>query len=578
MRSDLPLDSPGTARPAWPARVTVAHAAFGAIVALAAVMRWVDLGALPLSSAEAVDALAAWARGHGGSATALSPFYANLTGLLLLVARADDAVVRLVPALLGVALVGTTWALRGELGGAGVLAAALLLAASPVHSTLARTAGGDGPALLAVALLALALLRYDRDGRPGWLGLAALALGAGVTTSPLFYTGALTFVPAWLLWRGSAAPDRATARDVWQRVGLAALPVAVALATALLFMPGGLGESADIVQRWLGHFSLTAPWSTRALPLVNLFAFESAVWLLAALVLYRATRADAPRNRSWALLCLTWSAAAIGVTLLQDGPVANAALVVLPLYWWFGAELGAGLRGPFTWRSGLATGLVALILFASLTNLGRYVYYAVGDPSFIVNLLVIVMVLLLFVPMLVYLALEDPTAAVHGVTLGALLFAAFLLWGNGWWLSHSAANDPRTLWATDGTHPAVRELRATLRETSLQQTQAATELPLQVALDTPTLRWYLRDFSAAAFGGALVPGSAPVAGVVSAEVTPELDGAYVRHTFAVHQHEAVPAATPRTSVGTLRWWLFRYDDRPVTVDFVTVWLRDTRTP
>ncbi|MDX1688117.1 MAG: glycosyltransferase family 39 protein, partial [Candidatus Promineifilaceae bacterium] len=169
--------------------------------ALAAVLRLANLNAIPLAPGEAQEALAVWRFWQpesSGPAFDYSPAYFSLTSLLMLVLGDGEAVMRVVPAVFGVALPLLPWFWRRYLGVVGALTASLLLAVSPIATITARTAGGAAIALTAVLLVLIAWTRYLDEGRRGWLVAVFGALGLGLASGPLFLSGLATAGLAWL--------------------------------------------------------------------------------------------------------------------------------------------------------------------------------------------------------------------------------------------------------------------------------------------------------------------------------------------------------------------------------------------
>ncbi len=107
----------------WWERLTVADGLFVCVLVLGAVMRFANLGRIPLSNAEAELALAVWRfwQPVSESITISSPAYFTLTSLLTQVLGFSDAAMRLVPALFGLGVVYLPWLLRERLGSAGAL-------------------------------------------------------------------------------------------------------------------------------------------------------------------------------------------------------------------------------------------------------------------------------------------------------------------------------------------------------------------------------------------------------------------------------------------------------------------------
>ena len=249
--------------------LTVERAAYIAVGLLAAALRFFQLGLRPLAESEAVQALAAFRFSHGtiqaapaGAIPAL--FTGNVAAFTLF--GGGDAIARWLPALAGLVLVLLPYGLRGRLGRGGALAASLLLALSPVAVYYSRAL--DGAILVAACGLALviSLVSYFDSHRPGYLYLAAAALGLGLCAGPAMLTLLLIFgvYGAWLFasarWlnreRGWPALKGAWAAargepGLLTKFGVTLAAVFGLVATTLVLHPAGIGNAADLLGAWL---------------------------------------------------------------------------------------------------------------------------------------------------------------------------------------------------------------------------------------------------------------------------------------------------------------------------------------
>jgi len=239
MASDYHSPTPDTfpaaqpiAQPAlWRARLaglTVADGLMALIVAAAALLRLGDLGGPLLSPGEATAALANWQFWSAVPLTmpVASPAYFAFTHLVMALGGSGDTAARLAPAVFGLLTVALPWLWRGRARPVAWLVAGLFLAVSPLLVAVSRTAGGDAIALFAVLLLAVAGLNRraaEDTAARRWAIVAGAALGLGLTSSPLFYSGLVALLIAALAARRK--------RNVAQAVELADVAQAVVLAS-----------------------------------------------------------------------------------------------------------------------------------------------------------------------------------------------------------------------------------------------------------------------------------------------------------------------------------------------------------
>lgn len=603
------------ARPAgWLARLTIADALFGLILVAAAIIRLVALDRVPLSPNEAQEALAVWRfwQPVGGeatfatklvssSATFSSPAYFTLTALLSQVGGFGDATMRLVPALFGIGLVALPWWLRPQLGVRGALVTTCLLAASPLATIAARTASGDAIALFALMLFVVAWLRlvqpaerepaqpavdFPHDSR--WFYLLLVAVGLGLTTSPLFYTGLVTLAFAWVVWR-AIGPSAVVMgrREAWQqevtrnRGILIGAAVFVALSTLFLSYLPGLGTAASLPARWLAQFSLQGGLPALLNPFLAIARYEIVLLPLGltaiAWVIWR--------EQPLANFCVYWLAGLFILMLLQPGVMSNALLVTLPGYLLLGRFAHALLSDSLpvgSWRS-RAVWLVAgggiLVGMVGLAHLARYGRISLYTPQELAHVWLLLTLFVFAAVTLYYLWTWDSEVVAQGTLLAFLALFLFYHWGTAWWLGHHAANDPRERWVQTATDDELPQLVTTLRHISQQITGADTDLAIFSGVDTPVLRWYLRDFRQMQWGDGL-----PVGLQTDVVITPDgndpLFGSdYMGSDFGLVrtdlQPETTASATPLLS--TLRWWLFHQSSAVVNQERVVLWVRTDLT-
>ena len=162
------------------------------IMVAAGILRLFELGASPLSPSEAAEA---WAALEGEPASASGLIF-GINRALFWLFGADDAIARLVPALIGTALPLAAWLLAPVIGRRGALASAVLLALSPSLVFFSRSVSGVMPGLAAALLWLVALWRYRDEPSDRWLALSGIALGAGLAAGPTFITTALLILAA----------------------------------------------------------------------------------------------------------------------------------------------------------------------------------------------------------------------------------------------------------------------------------------------------------------------------------------------------------------------------------------------
>jgi uncharacterized protein (TIGR03663 family) len=232
----------------WRITVTWEMAAYATLIAAAFLMRFWDLGSRALHHDESLHAYFANQLYEGGGYEHTPVLHGPLqifgTALTFFVAGgAGDTAARVLPALLGTALVALPLLFRERLGRTGALATAALLALSPTLLYYSRFARNDIWIAFFTLTLAACLWRYVEDRRPRWLygiaGLLALSFAAKETT---FITSA-TLIAFLNLWLASDLAGQTLACTGEPRLmrpfyTLAYVPFAWLIAALWPFVPG----------------------------------------------------------------------------------------------------------------------------------------------------------------------------------------------------------------------------------------------------------------------------------------------------------------------------------------------------
>ncbi len=557
----------------WTASFTVADGLMLLIGLLAAVARFANLGAQPLSPAEADAALTSWqfARGVPLTVAPDSPAYFTFTSLIMSLGGDGDAASRLAPAIFGLLTVLLPWLWRGRFRPGVWLTAGALLAVSPIQMIVSRTAGGDAIALFALALLAVAAARLGDGER--WSMAAGAALGLGLTSAPLFYTGLLALAPAWWVFGSSEGLDRTTIRAVALSAGV----VFLAVAAGGLFYPQGLGGALGLLPAWLAQFGLAGGAATLD-PLLTLLRYEPALLVLGVPAAIWALRRDATIGRQMTL----WMGLLLLLLLLQSNMPQQAAAALAPGYLLIGLMAGDLLAEALPRleqrRVWLVGGGLALLGMTLLISMGRFTKLGLwtGAQASLVGLAVMAFV---FAGIAVVAALAwESSAARRGAFLGVILLLFYWQWGTGWHLSQQAANDPGERWVTVGTDDDVPVLMNLISRVSRQAANSNTDLDVFSTVDSPVLRWYFRHFGRFMSGATLPVDTTAAVVVTSAEVEPQLPSDYFGADFGLEQHEVADAPLFTGGGGTalaetLNAWLFHRTTTPLVPQRIVVWLR-----
>lgn len=539
-------------------------------LAAALMMRLPVLAQMPLSVAESAEAWAVWRFWQAGSDGLLlpisSPAYFTLTAVVSQLSGHNDAIARLVPALIGTAAALLPWLLHKRLGTIGAFVAAMLMAASPLHAAIARTAGGDAIALFSLLLLLTAVIQLHDTHHPRWQTIAAIALGLGFASSPLFYGGLFTLLLATAVQRW-AEGGRWVLVD-WKKIGLIAAATFFLSSTLFLWYPAGIGAAAQLPATWLGSFALTAGLEQFFHPFFILVRYETIALVLMVGALLWALRDERP----FSLFLVYWMAATLFLLLVQQGNRDNAVLLTLPGFLLIGLKTEQLLaprlvRG--SWIAALAFGTFGAVLFV---NLARYARMGTLDSDQFLAIWIGLLLLLLGLLLLYFWQDWQLTAVFQGALIAILAVTLFLQWGTAWELSHLSANDPRERWVDVGTSESVRTMAAVMRDLSDEFAKSESGITIASAVESPLLRWYLRDFTQLDTGNTIPPETTArllITGVENGRFAENYVGADFDLT-----HPS-PIVRPQMNIAAaLRWVLFHdYPEPMPEAEKVILWWR-----
>lgn len=566
------------------------------LLLLAATLRLVGLGAAPLSSGEAAQALAAYQTAHEGGippeARTTSPLLFHTNVLLFALFHGGDGLARLVPALCGVGLVLTPLLLRRYLGRWGALGSGLMLALSPSLLALSRTLDGTVPAALGVMLLVGAVARYLDSWRSAWIPLGGVGLALALTAGPavwgLLLGLALALVAGLWLWREQVPWIWPMIRPALGRA-LAALTLGLFVFGAGLGLhPAGLAATGEQFLRWLapdaGH-KINFMLQVLSEPLILLTGIAGAALALS-------------RRYGMGLMWLFWTVVGTIGAALTPTP-ASPALWLVPLAGLGGLaveELARALQKSIRRTYGWVYGALSLVLWThSGLVLARYSRYAQPADLFLMGVglaLQVLLVLFFSVALSVPEGDEPPeeasrrallfvlhrAALVLGIVLLAVTFAA------GWRVARVCPGEP-TCAPGVVSDPVAPDLRLLAAETEriLTQTPVRSEMRCRLRLvdPDPAVTWALRDLRSrfcSAESSQEVPVSAFKAeapdekpALIVAPAGVSIPEGYYGTAFTLRRAWALP----RTSHEWARWWLYRASLTPLPpAEQVVLWVRE----
>lgn len=597
-----------------PARLTVETLLYVLIIGLAVALRLWQLGAYPLSGEEATQSLAALAlyQGQPVEAGQYSPLLLSLNTLFFILFGSSDGTARLATVLLGLALVILPLTLRRQLGRPVCLIASLLLAISPTTLYLSRTLNGEIGVAVGGLMLVAGFFNWVDENRPGWLWLIAGGLALLLTTGPMAYSLLVVFGlivllrwPAFKALMGTAhqagsdteerkeseagtgaadsreasaslSPDRETGLRKAAIVFLASLAI---LATTAAFNISGFSQIGNFGADWVSRFGFqTRPEA--GFNAVFLLTIYEPLILVAGLTGLALTL-TLHRNLLGTVFG-GWFMGILVLDLVMGGrPNGNVILAVVPLTFLAAialAELGQGVRRRGTWdNEGILVGAGLVIAGFAYIGLAGWLIRTCGaeDRLCQYSWLQPVAALALFLVIVAFFGLlSKPEAALRGAALAGVALGLLVTINIGWHLNYGPLmNLGYQPLAGIPASPGLEKLAETLTTQSNVRVGDPTLLDVTLAgVDSPALRWQLRDFDHLQQANSLSPEAAATAIITSPANGEGLDlgQAYFGQDFDL---DAVWSPVGLGAKNFIQWLIYRQVNDLPQSNRVILWLR-----
>ena len=556
---------------------TLEHALYGLALAFAIGLRFLHLGALPLSDFEADWALQAMQITHGlKPVIGPNPAYVHLTALLFYIFGSTNFLARFWPALAGCALVLAAWSLRGRFGRVPALILAYGLAIDPGLVAMSHLAGGP---MLAVASLVLTALMW-MDNRRAAAGLFA---GLALLSGPSVWLGLTGVGLAWVFGSGigrkkpqQVEEDAALTEKVSSPVrfylqearvalfwGLGTLIIAGSL---FLFSPKGL----EAFVASLGIF-LRGWWTLPTVPLWRpLLALPAYEILPIAFGIAGVVRGVLRRD-SDTLRLGTWALAALLLALIYPGKqTGDLVWGFLPLWVLAAIELARyfDFQNSNLWEvAGTVTVIVAFLVFgwlnlASITNMD-WSSDLVRTRLWLVAAVVLLIVLCLLLVGTGWSLSVARLGGVWGALIVLTLFTIAMSTGP------AGLRQPLTvdLWQPEPRTGRVDILLNVASQISDLNRGVANQLPLTILNEnSPALQWLFRDWQVQEVN-ALTPDATPEL-IITPSSNLSLAAKYRGEALVLHEAGDWDKAS---SADWLKWFVYR--QMPLLRDSVILWVR-----
>ncbi|MFN8462907.1 MAG: hypothetical protein U0X93_14225 [Anaerolineales bacterium] len=599
---------------------------YGLAFLIAIALRFIALGASPLTDSEAALALQSLAIAHGDSPL-LAPqsAYILFTAVLFAIMESANFLARFLPALTGSVLVFVPYFFREKIHPRPALILAFLFAFDPGLVAISRQANGT---MFAVTFLLLAWGMWNRKQ----LIPAGIFAGLALLSGPSLWAGLLTLGLTYLFIRGmkprdvetqtllensesstienpqpsTLAPDASAGVEnpkssiVNQESPVSSLQSPITnyqlpitnpqfllslTATFLLcgalfsFAPNGLSAALSSLPAYLKGW-VAPSIATPGRILFTFFAYELLGIFLASLAIFRAMRTDGKRAKR----LMIWLGVSLLLAVFYRQP-AELVWAIIPLLALSAFELARAFDVHREER------VEAGIVVAALSILLIYTWFNISGAALnpynplpttlpvlgeVQNARAVVLTgsLLIIIVCVALIALGwSARIARIGTTLTFTLFLSVYAAAAAWGASGLRNPNGYELWTTDPRIIQADLLLASVDEVSEFSLGHTDSQPVTIAaISSPALEWTLRDHSAQT-APVLDPQLTPPLIVTPLMTDLGLPSAYRGQDFTWRSQ---PQWANLQSQDWLKWFVFR--ELPMDNETVILWARDTLFP
>lgn len=505
-------------------------------LALALAVRLLRLDAWPLTDEEARWAMQSFDLVKGlRPEIGPQPGYVLLTALVFFVMQAGEFAARIVPALFGAALVLAPYFFRDKLGEKTALVLAFLLAFDPGLLAMSKLAGSP---IIAVSASVLAWGAWRTGNQRAAGVLAGLALLGG----PQLWPGLIGLAIAYGLVRGlvPAADSLRFERGDLLRALAYAAGTYIVVGSLFLLAPGGLGAGLQSLASYFsGWFNFSDPAPLRFGDFVpaRRLLMALVVYQLPALALALVALARGILQRDNLTISLgLWLLAALVLAISNPArQVFDLAWVLLPLWALAALEVARHLA-PIeddTWETlGMMAFTVVILAFSGLNFTSIALNPMTPEAMQLRWLLLGASLALLALSIFMVAYGWSLPVATQGSVWGALVILAVYSFSTA-----MAAGGLRTYQTAEMWPPGLPARQAaylTSQVDEISRWRWSPAMPLDVTvsgIDSPALRWALRDWNVTFTTAAALTESPSVLIVPGETQSPEIQANYRGQDF-----------------------------------------------
>lgn len=465
--------------------------AFVGIIALAFLLRFINLGLQPLSDSEASLALQALSTSRGQTVSwSGEPAYLVLTSLIFTLFDQTNFSARFFPALFGSLVILLPVLFSRQLSKPIAMIVALFLALDPAMVTLSRTAGGATimTFLMGVTIYFLMIRKVELTGIFG-----GLTLLGGVWLWHLL----IPLVLAFLIWKMlgktresdpiRSLPIMETFLD--RKFWIVAILTLTIIGTSFMIFPRALssltGSVVDYIQGWRSESSLAFPIFWLGMLIYYPIGIIFGVW---------GGLRGLQKKDGISLFFLVWLIAGLVVLLIH--PLRDLTFVLsctIPLYILAAREIVRHLsseEGGLLPSLGVAF-LVVLIVSFLILNIAKLAYG--GDQKQLIIAVGGGLGILIISGVLIQLGWSGMIAR-KGYVWGLLILLMVFMFSTAWRIAGSISPSYEMM-SQPTTRSQLELMKTTIRDVSNWNTGSSSGIDIAIVdLTSHSLLWELREF------------------------------------------------------------------------------------
>lgn len=540
---------------------------------IAILMRFVLLDKVPLTNPEAVNALQALNSAQGGGQQIGGEAgYVLLSAAWFFLFGAGDGLARFWPALAGILLALTPWLFRKQLGERAALLLCFGLVLDAGWTAVSRQAHGMTLAGFFTILALYALV----NKKPRLLGVfTALALLGG----PAFWLGIIGLGLAFALYKLVFQPRQAAREDgeteetgIFERINWRTVifwfgGTLLASGTLLFIIPNGVGSVFNGFAQYFTSWSNPGNLNIWRL-LLGLVLSQPIGFLFGMVGILRMFR---NRDQLDTFLGVWWLTALVLVLLNPGREMIQVGWAALPMLALAARQLAGLLKTRIDagWTAiAYSIIVVVLMVFAWLNFIA---YFQAADPevtTFVRIVTTVFPVLLLVGAAIVIRWFWSEETAGQGALWGLVATLALWSFSAAWGGTGLGANPAGQIWRSGGLIDEVDLIKSTVSDLSTWKMRAPGELDLIVeGIDSPALRWALRDYVNAKFVTSTASTVSPPMLITIDKPSPEMAEAYRGQDFVLEVNPNWQMSFDEW----LQWAAFK--KVPVSKTMVVLWAR-----